>query len=67
MAMVAGKTGALSALSCELGACTGTNDAKICEAMQTFGELLGVAFQIRDDVLNLVGDFDNYKKKLAET
>ena len=65
MEMVAGKPGALSALSCEVGACSGTDDAKICEAMRTFGELLGVAFQIRDDVLNLVGDFDNYKKEIG--
>jgi octaprenyl-diphosphate synthase len=53
--MVADKTAALFSACCELGAITvdrGGGDRRI---MREFGERLGVAFQIKDDVLDFVG------------
>jgi geranylgeranyl pyrophosphate synthase len=63
--MVGGKTGALVALSCEIGASVGGADKKTCGKLKEFGYKIGVAFQIQDDVLNVTGDFDKYKKEIG--
>ena len=48
------KTGALLAAACAIGAAAaGADDTKI-EAASRFGKLLGLAFQIRDDVLDVI-------------
>ena len=49
------KTGALFAASAELGAIHAGADAERRKAMANFGESLGLAFQITDDVLDLTG------------
>jgi len=50
------KTGALFRAACELGAATSGVDAEERAALVEYGEHLGVAFQMVDDVLDLVGD-----------
>ncbi len=50
------KTGALTAVSCELGAHYAGADAAVTAAMYAYGLSAGIAFQIIDDVLDLVGD-----------
>ncbi|MAE61764.1 MAG: polyprenyl synthetase [Planctomycetaceae bacterium] len=50
------KTGVLCGVSCRLGALAGGAPREICDAMQSFGDALGMAFQIIDDVLDLTGD-----------
>ena len=48
------KTGALLSAACAVGAAAaGAEDTKI-EAASRFGQLLGLAFQIRDDVLDVI-------------
>ncbi|MBI4673377.1 MAG: polyprenyl synthetase family protein [Chloroflexi bacterium] len=54
--MVRGKTAALLAAACEIGARVATTDEKIIRAFAAYGENLGIAFQIADDVLGLWGD-----------
>ncbi len=54
--MVRGKTAALLAASCEIGARIGTTDAQLYRTLANYGEHLGIAFQIADDVLGLWGD-----------
>lgn len=50
------KTGALFKASCMMGAASaGADEAKV-NAAGIFGNLLGAAFQIRDDILDAVGD-----------
>jgi geranylgeranyl diphosphate synthase type II len=49
------KTGALITASCTMGALLGGGDQGACSALATFGENVGVAFQIADDVLNVTG------------
>jgi octaprenyl-diphosphate synthase len=50
------KTAVLVGASCELGTrLAGGSDAEVA-AMRAFGERLGVAFQIQDDLLDLLGD-----------
>jgi len=63
--MVQGKTGALMAASCEVGALLGGADGKTCEALSRFGAGIGVGFQIIDDVLNIVGDEKKYQKEIG--
>jgi len=53
--MVSNKTGALLSASCLLGGLsTGADEAQL-EALATFGEEIGVAFQIQDDLLDYLG------------
>ena len=48
------KTGALLSAACRMGAAAAGADEKQLEAAGTFGSLLGLAFQIRDDVLDVI-------------
>ncbi len=50
------KTAVLVGASCELGTRLAGADASAVAAMRKFGENLGVAFQIQDDLLDLLGD-----------
>ncbi len=50
------KTAALCGVSCRLGAIASSADKSTCDSLDRYGELLGVAFQIIDDVLDLTGD-----------
>ncbi|MBD3210854.1 polyprenyl synthetase family protein [Candidatus Micrarchaeota archaeon] len=63
--MIEGKTSALTGLSCELGAFLGNADKDLKKSLREYGELLGTAFQIQDDVLNVTGDFKTYKKEIG--
>ncbi|MDX6524757.1 MAG: hypothetical protein QOI43_268 [Gaiellales bacterium] len=50
------KTGRLFAAACALGGRLGGLDAAACAALERFGESLGLAFQLADDVLDCAGD-----------
>lgn len=54
--IIAGKTAALTAVSCRLGAHYAGADAPVVEAMEAYGYHIGMAFQIADDVLDIWGD-----------
>lgn len=54
--MIEGKTAALLAFSAELGAVVAHQPAPIVEHYAAFGRDLGLAFQIRDDILGIWGD-----------
>lgn len=56
LAMISGKTAALLGFAVELGGLVaGAQDDQLT-ALQTFGEALGLAFQMQDDLLGLWGD-----------
>ena len=63
--MISGKTSALLSLSCEVGGLLAGAPKRVRNALYDYGEKIGAAFQIQDDILNLVGDFDNYKKEIG--
>jgi octaprenyl-diphosphate synthase len=46
------KTAALLGACCEIGALSATDDRELAGAMRNYGESLGMAFQIRDDVFD---------------
>lgn len=54
--MCAYKTGTLARLSAKLGALLSGGTEQQVESLGKFAEAIGVAFQIQDDVLNLVGE-----------
>ena len=53
--MISQKTASLIAASCELGAITTTKANKDRKATFKYGENLGMAFQIKDDLFDLLG------------
>lgn len=50
------KTGALIRASVRMGACAGSDDRHTLERLDRFASALGLAFQIRDDILDVEGD-----------
>ncbi len=55
------KTASLIASCCACGAASVTSDATVIEKMQFFGEAVGIAFQIKDDLFDY-GDGSNIGK-----
>ena len=53
--IIGDKTASLFSTCCEIGATSTTSDEGIIELMRKFGEDLGMAFQIRDDMLDYIG------------
>lgn len=54
--MIAKKTGRLFALACEMGGVLGRGSKEQIQGLENFGALLGRAFQIQDDVLDLLSE-----------
>lgn len=49
------KTASLISTCCEIGARSTTDDPDKIEALRNYGEYLGIAFQIQDDILDFIG------------
>ncbi len=56
LAMVEGKTAALVACACEMGALIAAVPDAQREHLRSFGHHVGMAFQMRDDILGIWGD-----------
>ncbi len=54
--MISGKTSALIAACCHIGALLGGADEEKQEVYRSFGHYLGLAFQVQDDILGIWGD-----------
>ena len=54
--MVQMKTGALFAAACELGAFLSGASPAVIGALKTYGNKIGIAYQVLDDCIDLVGD-----------
>ncbi len=65
LAMVGQKTGALMGAACALGAVGAGAPVEVVRACGEFGRTLGVAFQLRDDVLGVFGDSDETGKPVG--
>ena len=50
--IITGKTASLLASACSAGAYSATRDPEIAEKMRLFGENVGIAFQIKDDLFD---------------
>jgi len=60
------KTGALLAASCAMGAIAAESDEGVVASVRQFGSDLGLAFQIRDDVLDVEGGADLGKPLMSD-
>lgn len=56
LVMIEGKTAALVACSCEMGALVAAAPDAQRESLRLFGHHLGMTFQMRDDILGIWGD-----------
>lgn len=54
--MIAGKTASLLSACCHIGAILGGADEEKQTAYKSFGQFLGLAFQVQDDILGIWGD-----------
>jgi heptaprenyl diphosphate synthase len=61
-----GKTAALTATSCRIGALTGTLPKKEVEACTEFGRCFGMVFQIRDDILDITATDGQLQKPAGQ-
>ncbi|XVH30321.1 polyprenyl synthetase family protein [Haloferacaceae archaeon DSL9] len=66
MTLARRKTGALFRAAAELGAVAGDADAFTVEAFGEYAERVGIAFQIRDDVLDATADADALGKPTGQ-
>jgi geranylgeranyl diphosphate synthase type I len=66
MTLARRKTGALFRAAAEVGAVAGGGDAFTVEAFGDYAERVGVAFQIRDDVLDATADADDLGKPTGQ-
>jgi heptaprenyl diphosphate synthase len=62
MAAISGKTASLFSLSARLGGLTGGASSAVCDRLGHYGHLLGMAFQLADDILDLIGDWKGLKR-----
>lgn len=65
LSMIRGKSAALVAACAQIGALIGSGDQATAEHFAEFGLNLGIAFQIRDDILGIWGDPDVTGKSAA--
>jgi geranylgeranyl diphosphate synthase type I len=63
--MVWKKTGILVSAAVAGGAYLAGADDAIVDRMMEYGRLIGPAFQITDDVLNVAGEYDRYQKEIG--
>ncbi len=63
--MIGKKTAALFDVSCAMGAICATNKSKDIENLSAFGRNLGIAFQITDDLIGVMGDPKLTKKPVG--
>lgn len=65
LSIIEAKTAELCACCCRLGAHYAGATPQVEDALDRYGRSLGIAFQIADDMLDLVGDEDSMGKSLG--
>jgi heptaprenyl diphosphate synthase len=65
-AAISGKTAALTAASCRIGALTGALPSGEVEAATEFGRCFGMVFQIRDDILDVTATDGQLQKPAGQ-
>ena len=65
MEMIFKKTGALIAAATKIGAIMGGASEEVIDAMYEYGKLIGLAFQIQDDYLDIASDEETLGKPIG--
>jgi heptaprenyl diphosphate synthase len=65
-ATISGKTAALTATSCRIGALTGGLAASEVDACTEYGRCFGMVFQIRDDILDITATDGQLQKPAGQ-
>ncbi len=65
MAIIEGKTAALMAAACRVGALLGGADGAKADALERYGRAFGTVFQMTDDLLDLTGSVTDVGKPLG--
>ena len=63
--IISDKTASLLETCCEIGALSATTNSDYINAMSKFGEYIGMAFQIRDDILDYEGNLSTIGKPVG--
>lgn len=63
--MIRLKTSVLLAAAVKLGALQAGAPEEDCELLYRFGESVGLAFQLQDDLLDVYGDFESFGKRIG--
>ncbi|WP_353507955.1 polyprenyl synthetase family protein [Intrasporangium sp.] len=58
LGVLADKTGALTATACRYGAMFGGSRPEVVETLRVYGEKVGMAFQLADDLIDIASDSD---------
>ncbi|MHB1686018.1 MAG: polyprenyl synthetase family protein [Ignavibacteriaceae bacterium] len=60
--MIEKKTAAMAEMCCKIGALLGGGSSKEIKALANFGKNIGIAFQIQDDLLDIIGNEKEFGK-----
>jgi octaprenyl-diphosphate synthase len=63
--IISDKTASLLETCCQIGSLSASSDERYNNAMKKFGEYLGIAFQIRDDILDYEGNTITFGKPIG--
>ncbi len=63
--IISDKTASLLSTCCQIGAVSASEEEEKQTAMKDFGENLGIAFQIRDDILDYIGNSGLFGKPVG--
>lgn len=66
LATIAGKTAALMSTACRIGALTASLDRAQVDALTDFGRHFGMVFQIRDDIMDVIGSPEDLGKPAGQ-
>ncbi len=66
LATIAGKTAALTSAACRIGALTASLDRTKVDALTDFGRHFGMVFQIRDDIMDVIGSPEHLGKPAGQ-